>query len=154
MNNSLMPILDRVLVKQGFKRKSATWFVDKSEAIVVVNLQKSQWGEQYYVNLAVWVKALGETRLPPKEHLCHVRTRLTSLADDLLAQALDLTNEELSETEREQIVETQLLAAAVPFLTECGTVEGLARLYQAGKLGKAMVHRDLKQLMSKVTRLN
>jgi len=147
-------ILDRVLVRHGFKRKATIWFADKPETIVVVNLQKSQWGEQYYVNLAVWVKALGETKSPPKEHLCHVRTRLTSLADDRLEKALDLSSERFSESERDQIVERQLLEAALPFLAECETVEGLARQYDSGRLAKAMVHRGLKQRMGKARHLD
>jgi len=148
MKNLLKETLDAVLLERGFTRKALTWFAESPETIVVVNLQKSQWGEQYYVNLAVWVKALGESKAPPKEQLCHVRIRLTSLADHRVEDALDLTSNQLKDAERKQIVESYLVHAALPFLDECRTVKDLARLYCSGKLGKAMVHKNLKQLLS------
>ena len=147
MRNVLTEIIDRILFDRGFKKKSMTWFANNPEALLLVNLQKSRWSEQYYVNLAVWVKALGETKVPPKEHLCHVRRRLTSFGNDQVDKALDLANPELSELERKQVIETQLVERALPFLDECGTLDGLTKLYRAGDLRKAMVHKNLKLLM-------
>jgi hypothetical protein len=43
----------------GFIRKGTTLRRDQAETIAVVNLQGSQWGGRYYVNVALWLKALG-----------------------------------------------------------------------------------------------
>ena len=75
----------------GFTRKSGSWFRRSDEVIEVVNLQRSQWGEPYYLNYALWLRALGE--LPfPGEHTCHVRWRAEDVMgrDAPLARLLDL----------------------------------------------------------------
>jgi hypothetical protein len=75
------------LGEAGFRKKSGSWYLDAPETILVANLQKSNWGPQYYVNLAVWFKALG-TEEAPKEQFCHLRKRLESITD--IREALNL----------------------------------------------------------------
>ncbi|PZS07781.1 MAG: hypothetical protein DLM55_09900 [Acidimicrobiales bacterium] len=41
-----------------------------------LQLQKSQYGLRYYINVALWLLALGEAQFP-KERTCHVRSRLS-----------------------------------------------------------------------------
>lgn len=62
----------------GFNKKGDSWYRRTDDAIVVANLQKSNFGEQYYVNLAAWLTVVAEAQ-QPKEHQCHVRLRATSL---------------------------------------------------------------------------
>lgn len=110
----------------GFTRKSTTWHLRQAETVAVVNLQRSQWGAQYYINVALWLLPLGETDAP-KENKCHVRTRLERLfpdADQLLARLLDLESTVDDTTRREQLgslLETEL----IPLLRACSTIEGL-----------------------------
>src|SRR5258705_1657189 len=66
---------------RGFKKSGATWRKEGGEAIGVLNLQGSQWGPSFYVNLGVYFRALGD-RDKPIEYHCHVRTRLTELVPD------------------------------------------------------------------------
>jgi len=67
----------------GFKKKARTWTRETAEAFQLVNLQKSQFGEQVYVNVAVYLKALGEETFPP-EYRCHIRARLERIAPESL----------------------------------------------------------------------
>ncbi len=46
----LVNIFDNILKPNGFKRKGNYWRLDGDELIKIVNLQKSQWGNQYYIN--------------------------------------------------------------------------------------------------------
>jgi hypothetical protein len=46
----LLKIFDNILKPNGFKRKGNYWRLDGDELIKIVNLQKSQWGNQYYIN--------------------------------------------------------------------------------------------------------
>jgi hypothetical protein len=74
----LLGILDGELAKAGFHRRSSTWYLDEGEIIKVVNLQKSSYSNTYYVNLCIYIKALGSAVKNPKEDECHIRTRLDS----------------------------------------------------------------------------
>src|SRR5262245_50495126 len=79
MNAAIKKPFEESLKNAGFTKKSGSWYHDKSDAILVANLQKSNYGDQYYVNLAIWLKALGDAQYP-KEHKCHIGLRLDSLA--------------------------------------------------------------------------
>lgn len=104
----------------------------------MVTPRKNLW----YINLAVWVKALGDSRFP-KEHECHLRARLTSLIDNTrngLEGALDLEDASpqyrAARTRNPHCTET----FALPWLGDCRTVIGIGSAYQSGRLRGAMVH--------------
>ncbi len=62
----------KLLKSVGFKKKSDTWHLKHEEITHVVNLQKSSYGKQYYINIAMWLNTMGENN-SPKDHLCHIR---------------------------------------------------------------------------------
>lgn len=74
----------------GFRRKGTTLYRDQLETVAVVNLQGSQYGGRYYVNVALWLKAVAEPD-DPRENKCHIRTRLTQLVPDATAADALLT---------------------------------------------------------------
>ena len=61
--------LSRSLREKGFQKHRKTWHKDQEVTIAVINLQKSQWGEQFYINLGIYVKRLGPLATP-KEYEC------------------------------------------------------------------------------------
>lgn len=134
----------------GFVRKASTWYFDASDAVLVVKLQRSQWGAQYYVNCAVAVRGLGTEGRPKEEH-CHIRARL----DDLLSQdvrprfqaACDMDRAEFEDEARTSILQA-CLAGGLDLLTECRTREGIRRALLAGRFECAMVHRRVKEMVS------
>lgn len=148
MKDIIIETVRRSLEDRGFKRKATTWFLDQHETILLVNLQKSQWEKKYYINLAIWFKVLGAAESVPKEHLCHVRARLTSLINNRLEAALDLEGQNLGDDEREKVIRKCLQGFGLPFLEACSTLEGLKHQASGGALAKVMVHRSLKQLIS------
>ena len=76
--------LDRLAQEHGFKRKGQrNWVRRTSDFVQLVNLQRSQWSEDRYLNFAMWPLALGE---PPTvaESKFHFRTRAEGMgATDL-----------------------------------------------------------------------
>lgn len=85
----------------GLAKKGSTWYLRRDETILVVELQKSNYGVTYFINVAVWLRSLGDSQFP-KEQVCHIRTRLGELvADpDRLYRLLDLEYP-IGESERE-----------------------------------------------------
>jgi hypothetical protein len=55
----------------GFKKQRFNWRKDLDESIAVLNVQISSWGDRsYYVNVGIYLKALGEEVSPPHNR-CH-----------------------------------------------------------------------------------
>jgi len=54
----LIKTFDSILKPNGFKKKGNYWRLDGDELIKIINLQKSQWGNQYYINFGFDFKGL------------------------------------------------------------------------------------------------
>lgn len=90
--NIIQIAFDDFMKSVGFSKKSGSWYRTGDGVVTVVELQRSQYGKQYYINVALWLLALGDATAP-REHACHVRTRLSRLVGDSeseLAALLDL----------------------------------------------------------------
>lgn len=78
----------RTAKAMGYEERSEAWYRVGESVVSVLHLQKSQFGPRYYVNLAVWFRALGDEKYP-KERQCHLRTRLEEIVTPEQAQRLD-----------------------------------------------------------------
>ena len=145
MNTVLRNGFEQPLKDHDFVKKSGSWYSEKQDAVLVVDLQRSDYGEVYYVNLAVWFKHLGNVVFP-KEHQCHIRTRLTSLTNSDVQRALDFDDSSLSETDRTSILKKAMEGYGIPFVEACSTIEGVKDLFREGGLSKSFVHRNIKAL--------
>ena len=58
----------------GFRKTGSTWRRASHTSVAVLNVQKSQWGPEHYINLGVYYFSLGSDTSPP-ENRCHVRER-------------------------------------------------------------------------------
>jgi hypothetical protein len=139
------------LKEAGFKKKSDSWYWQSDEVVLLVNLQKSQYGDQYYVNEGVALKALGSGDFP-KEHQCHIRFRLTAVASDdetkRIEAAFDLEDTSLPDRQREEEISRLVRDVALPILQGCSSEIGIAETLKSGKLGKAMIHKKVKDFLA------
>lgn len=138
------------LAAAGFKRKSNTWYLENEDVVILVNLQKSQYSRKYYVNCGISLKRLGGD--PPKrEHLCHVRFRLTAIAPDVdcrsIGSVFDLEDETLSDEERRDKITSLIRELALPFLERCSSDEGIVEAIKNGKLNHALVNKQVRDLI-------
>ena len=116
------------LKQHGFKKAGATWRKLGDKAIGVLNLQGSQFGPSFYINLGVYFRALGD-RDQPAEVDCHVRTRLTNLVPDpQRLNALLNLGKPVQEDIRGRELETLVIEHGLPWLNTMSTIEG-ARQY-------------------------
>ena len=150
-DNPIKLAIEAALKGAQFQRKSSTWYRDMEEAVVIVDVQKSNFGEQYYVNLGILVKELGQIRdkLPPKENECHIRLRLESLTHEeeqyVQEVVLRLDNTSLGPKERQQRVHDLIAEVALPFLLQCGTRAGIREAERRGQLRDALVHKAVRE---------
>lgn len=118
---------DSLSREAGFVKKSGSWYRRQAETIAVLNLQRSQYGPRYYVNVALWLLPLGDSD-SPKEHMCHVRTRLDELVgvewEERVAALFDVEVEIEDETRRAEMIGL-FRGELLPVLDACGTIDGL-----------------------------
>jgi Domain of unknown function (DUF4304) len=146
--NPLQLALEDVLSPAGFSSKGDSWFRRMDETVEVVNLQKSQYGRQYYLNYGIWFRALGEESFP-KEERCHIRLRAGAIvsSEAQLGRLLNLESG-VADVERRSEFANLLTREFLPFADACRTVKGIRSHLEAGRLKKAMVHVRAKALLS------
>lgn len=140
--------ISTALASRQFERKSNTWYRDLEETVLVVDLQKSGFGAQHYINLGVFLKEVAERRpnkLPPREHECHIRFRLAPSENlpETMSGLLDLEDASIAPDDREKRVANLIASVAVPFLFQCSTRAGIDEAHRTGLLNGALVHRDV-----------
>ncbi len=69
----LIKVLSEVFVPLGFKRKGNHWLCEREELIKKVDLQKSQYGNMFYIRYGFIIKAL-----PLEREYTHVSSGLGS----------------------------------------------------------------------------
>lgn len=145
----LEAVFDSVLTPAGFRRHKDTWYKTNEDTITLVNIQKSQWGGQYYVNLAVYLRDLGKAT-SPAEHQSHIRLRLASISGSdtpAVEEALDLERAPVPTEQRKSVLARVLSTVALPFLVERSTLPRLRELHAAGQLGPVLVTKATRELL-------
>jgi hypothetical protein len=134
------------LKAQGFKEKGGSWYEECDETILVANLQKSDFSDRYFINLAVWFKQLGKADYP-KEHHCHLRIRLKRVAASDIDLALDANKGDLSDEDRQAQIRAAMEQIGIPFRRSCSTLASAAEQFAAGRLTHGFVHKHLRELL-------
>lgn len=137
-----------ILKPLGFSKRGKRWVKETAQCFSLLNLQKSQWGDQFHVNLGVFVKQLDPQVADPREHQCHYRIRLTNLLPDdtALERCLDFENE-VDEGERLRTIGSALRDYGVGWLKSVETLEGIRERLTARAEKGAAVHLRLKVLL-------
>jgi hypothetical protein len=74
----LIERLKPVLKLQGFRKTKATWRKSTDDLVFVLNIQGSQWSkEDYYINVGIYIKALGSDE-NPTANVCHIQSRIST----------------------------------------------------------------------------
>lgn len=143
MNKSLLEKeLDLILKPNGFKKKGATWYRRREEILHGVDLQKSNFGEQFFLNIFIVPGGMDIEGLPtPKEHRCPVRVRLTALfakEKNKIEEAFDLERS-LSDDERKKFLAKIVGEDLIRCLNTIATNQELAEFIHAGNLDGGLV---------------
>ena len=135
------------LEKAGLQKRGQSWYLDGKDAIVFTNLQKSDWGALYYINIGIWLKSLGDSSLP-NENKCHIGFRAESIFPEkrellFLGCSLDNSTPEML-SELSEFVKMQL----VPFLYDCVDLDKLKKLVSKGILEKGLIMKEARWYLS------
>jgi hypothetical protein len=115
----------------GFRGvRKTNYYRERPETVCVLNLQKSSWGPQFYLNAAVWLTRLGAKRRP-KEHECHIIWRVNSLMvgeqSKAFTEALNL-DDPMPDERRFSLISEGVDAYGFGLLARCESEEAALRV--------------------------
>jgi Domain of unknown function (DUF4304) len=117
--NDIVRIIDPLLKNEGYVRKGSSWYKDVATMSPFLNLQKSRWGEQYFISLNVVLKHL----LQKEKFSHHVAIRFEPLVGDDVVKIFDLENE-LKDGDREAEI-INVVKTIMPTLKQFESAEGI-----------------------------
>lgn len=139
--NPLLEKIASVLSTHGFCRKGSTFYKEQAELNGVINLQKSAFGNAYYLNVAFYDPKLLQTGKYPKEFQCHVRLRaegVSGVVDAEVKDVFDGAHSTIDMDKRIQIL-TGIVEQCVKFLERGGTYCGLRTMLKDNQLRRAAI---------------
>lgn len=83
----LIKFLDDIFISIGFKRKGNNWVINGKEINKIINLQKSQYSNAYYLNYGYIINSL-----PLNGFVNHVDNRLGSKDKEIQIRITNLLN--------------------------------------------------------------
>ncbi|KAF0144252.1 MAG: hypothetical protein FD156_1937 [Nitrospirae bacterium] len=131
----------------GFLSRGQTWYLDGQDAIAIINIQKYEYSEMYFINVAFWLKALGYMEFPPA-HKCHLDFRVESLFPqhrELLIASCTLTE---ADEDNVRWLKAFIVDELVPFCRECLQQSQLKIFYKEGRFLEGMVRKEAKTVLS------
>ena len=152
MQTEIRSIVAEISRKFGYRRgKGANWYKDFPELIHIIGLQRSQWGGDNYLNIAIWVKALG-VRESPKYHESHIQLRLGSSSGvdfgDIEGALCAEDFWKMEATERTKIITAALERAEQVFLTRARSLDDLRHFLNDPRKPVLAVQKDLWVLLN------
>lgn len=149
-DNPIKSGIDSALKSSSFSRKTNMWYLDSPETVLVLDLQKSNFGDQYYVNLGIfakWVPSLVKKQ-PPRENECHIRARIDAVCPEgersRFEKLFNLDDVSIGDDARREHVESVVSKFVVPFLLQCRTRDGVVRAYRDGSLSKFLIQKSVR----------
>lgn len=145
----LVDTIGKLLRPAGFKKKSDSWYLSSEETISVINLQKSDFGKLYFVNIGVLLKCICKEDFP-KEYKCHIRFRWTSLIpqdEKKLERLMDFNDEIISDADRLREISRLLEAFILPFFSSAKTLDGLRKLFKSNNWPVCLVNVKAQEVL-------
>ena len=128
---------------EGFKKKSSSWYRHAAGVLQLVNLQRSSFGMQFYVNLCFVPDGMEVEGMPtPKEHKCPIRIRLTSAFPEqreMIETLFDLEGSNIGDAERLEKLARLTSELILPFLASARDLPSLRQTLTKGAFDKGLV---------------
>jgi hypothetical protein len=144
--NALLPL--------GYANVKNTFFRRIGDVFLIVDLQKSDFGGSYYVNLGLFLDEGSSLMQPPPFHKSHLMQRLEAIISQSdrneLVPALDL-EVPMAANKRTSLVMNAVEQHVLPYLTPLGTIEGIADHLRPGGAKPALVTLRLRDIIYRRT---
>mgnify|MGYP003579996126 FL=1 len=151
--NAVQRAFDRFGNESGFEKKSRSWYSRSDEVVSISNLQKSNYGPQYYVNQSFWLRGIEDLQYP-KSHHAHIVARLEGLLPSLeerLSKLLDLESD-YGEEERVDELVSVLNSHLLPLIRQADSISGLRAMANSGTFASAGIRGPAQLVLSEQER--
>ena len=128
----------------GFSKKGENWYANRIETILIINPQKSNYGQKYYLNLGAYFKMLG-TKQAPKESECHLRARISQFVEEEAVEKIFDFDQPISTLDRHNEIVKLLRDEGLPFLEMCSSLQGVRDAFARNQLDSFSLLRSLKE---------
>jgi hypothetical protein len=122
--------ISSTLSEVGFSARLRAWRRCSEEVRQVVTLQKSKWGEQYYVNFGILFRELEEIEDPRPEN-CHVIGRLAMILQEGNPDEFVIDLEKPAESNNVERTLDGIRRARDLFLEKCLTVGDVRKVLRS-----------------------
>jgi hypothetical protein len=150
--NIMQSTFDHFAKALGGRKKSGSWYIAGPDAVVVLNLQKSNYANKYYVNIGLWFTGVGPAK-DPKPTYCHLQARAETLVDDThrpRLEALLTVESDRPVDEHERDLLEALDSQIRPYIEAGQTLAGLTTSAGQRLLRKSMLDGDGQRFLSGV----
>jgi hypothetical protein len=146
MNQKMIEsLIDEILLPSGFKKKKATWYRKTTSVLQLLNLQKSQYGAQFFVNLGFVPDGIPVDGMPtPKENKCPIRIRLSSALAaerDEIEALFDLEQTAISDLDRDRRIRELFSSKVIPLFETLSDTLGLKAGIEQGVFKRGAINR-------------
>lgn len=87
MEKSFLKGINTFFLPLGFVYQKKSWYLDSGDLVKIVNLQKSNYSDAYYINLSYYIKEIGCDEGDTQKHPLAINcAHLTTRADDWLSE--------------------------------------------------------------------
>ena len=131
------------LRQAGFKNKGQSWYLDGQDVIAVINLQKYDFGEMYFINVAFWLKSLAPMEFPA-HYACHIDMRVESLFPQYREAIFSACTLNEADEDNLKWLRYFIRDELIPFYRECLREEQLKVFYKEGRFSKGMIRKEAK----------
>jgi hypothetical protein len=129
-----------------FVKKGQSWYLDGEDSIIVVNIQKSNFDEEYFMNVGIWLRGLG-VALFPKENQCHLSCRIERLFPE--DRELIRTGFSLEKTNLQTLIDLLefIKLKLIPFLEDCTKNYKLTEFMNTGRFKSGLISKEAKDFL-------
>lgn len=148
--NEIKKIFTKELLVLGFKRNK-DWYFKNNELTIVINIQKSNYGMHYFLNIGVWFNEISDEFEFPKEFKCHLRFRSEDLFSNIPEELspINILNLEKEDKNRIEKVEKFLKEYFCPALRVFMDITSICKMYNEGKLSYALIKKEVIEICQK-----
>lgn len=124
-NNNFKKLLNEIAVKSGFESAFGGWFKESNECIVVLGLQKSNFGNYYDINVKTYIQGVFKNQYVKSKDLVKKDVgNIFTCQPSLYNVVFDLESS-ISDDERKQKLEEFFVDFLIPFCDNALTKAGI-----------------------------
>jgi hypothetical protein len=149
---TLKQAIGKILEAHGFRRKGQSWYLQHPDVVGVIELQKSDLSECYYMNIGFLVRSLDPSHEYPPERLCHWRYRVEAIFPEMhipVRRDLLSLGEEADDAERIEELQKFLTERVAPFVASIRTVDDIRKQRSSEWFSHGFLHVELRKLLDR-----